>query len=120
MSTTITPEERAKLRKEICLETRGINSLLDALEVAEAQIDFLTDVSQPLLVDLLNVATARAEAAERERNWLAAELVNRTACLHDRWPGKMADDKMGYIVFTSKEAAIASVLEWAKELAGGA
>ena len=66
-----------------------------------------------LLCDYAQDAETRAAEAERQRDKLAKELVNRTVELHDRWLGKLVAP--GYMVFTSKEEAIKSILEWAAQ-----
>ena len=84
MTTTITPEEREQWRRETELpsyairqEHRRIVRLLEALETAEKERDFLAWVSQPL-ADLYQEEMSRADKAESERDWLFAN-VNR-AC----------------------------------------
>lgn len=126
----ISKEERTKLREECKIYNSfpsstdfKITRLLDALESAEAREAELLQENEELS-DLVEEyqdgkleMKASAEAAERERNWLAGELADRTVCPHSRWLGR--PESQGYIVFNDRADAIASILEWARQSARG-
>lgn len=61
-------------------------------------------------VQQLDAAEARAVEAERQRDKLALELVNRTASLHGKFAG--AETDCGYPVFKTQKEAVASILAW--------